>query len=196
MAAKKAASKKAKPVSSNYADFPDGLKYPWNRMGRLWNILWALIPIVGWLALIGYIRKIVRSIVGGDMEGLPEFGSFGDNLKVGFWVFVKLIPLYIVVAVIGMIPFVGWLANLFLQIFFVPYLVIHFLVTDEFKATFDYKAVMDYVFQNVGDYLIAFVKTLGYAIVYGVLSIVLIGIPCLYFGGYYFMAEYYAKNRP
>lgn len=196
MAAKKAV--KAKPVAkaeSIESEISNGLRYPWGHAKRLWNILWCLIPIVGCLALLGYVKKIANAIVKGDKGGLPEFGSFSPNMTEGFWVFVKLIPLMIIVGVIQMIPIVGKLAYAFLAIFFVPYLMVHFLVRGDFAATFDYKAIIEHVFGNLKDYAVALLKTIVYCIVYFVLSFVLAGIPCLYFGSCFFMAEFYAKNH-
>ncbi len=189
---------KAKPVAkvgSIESEITDGLKYPWVHAKRLWNILWVLLPIFGWLALLGYVKRIVNALVKGDKAGLPEFGPFGSNMTEGFWVFVKMLPLMIVVMVVQMVPFVGPLAYFFLALFFVPYLTMHFLVRGDFAATFDYNAVIEHVFGNLKDYAVALLKSIVYYVVYFVLSFVLVGIPCLTFGSYFFLAEFYAKNH-
>jgi hypothetical protein len=195
MAKKKTARPRVRKAVKGYSDLPTGLKYPWNNAARLWNILWGLIPLIGQLALIGYMQKIVRALVKGDKSGLPEFGDFWDNLRNGFWIFVKLIPLFIVLGLVNWIPFIGRLAYWFLAIFFVPYIVIRFLYTGEFKDTFNYQIVVDDVFGDISNYLMALLKTIVYGVFYWVLSFILIGIPCLYFGGYYFLAEFYANKR-
>jgi len=46
-----------------YLDFSSGLRYPWNKPGRLWNILWFWIPILGWSALVGYGATLARSSI-------------------------------------------------------------------------------------------------------------------------------------
>lgn len=196
MAAKKNA--KAKPVAaarSRESEISDGLKYPWLHARRLWNILWVLLPILGWLALLGYVKRIVNALVKGDKEGLPEFGPFGSNMSEGFWVFVKMLPLMVLVWVINMLPLIGPLVYAFLALFFVPYLTMHFMVRGDFAATFDYKAVIKHVFGNLKDYAVALLKSVVYYAVYFVLSFVLVGIPCLTFGSYFFLAEFYAKNH-
>jgi hypothetical protein len=197
MAAKKAVKKsKAKKFNvKGYSDIPTGLKYPWSKPGRLWNILWILIPILGLFAIIGYVQKIVRTIVGGDKKELPAFGNFWDNMKAGFWVVIKLIPLIIVLNIIKWIPILGPIAWLFLALFFVPYIVVHFLVTGDFASTFDYQKVVDDVFGDIKNYVLALLKTIVYGAVYYVASLVLVGIPCLHFGGCYFMAEFYANKN-
>ena len=35
----------------------EGLKYPWQKGVRLWNILWLLLPIFGWFALMAGHRN-------------------------------------------------------------------------------------------------------------------------------------------
>ncbi|RME55583.1 DUF4013 domain-containing protein [Candidatus Woesearchaeota archaeon] len=195
MVAKKKSKPKVRAAKNSYSDITDGLKYPWNNAARLWNILWGLIPILGWLALMGYVQKIVQTLVKGDKSGLPEFGEFWENTKNGFWVFVKLIPLFIVLSVISWIPYLGKLAYWFLAIFFVPYILIRFLDTGEFRDTFNYQIVIDDVFGDISNYLVALLKTIVYSIVYWLLSFVLVGIPCLYFGNYYFLAEFYRNKN-
>ncbi|MEA3378552.1 MAG: DUF4013 domain-containing protein [Nanoarchaeota archaeon] len=179
----------------NYSEFKEGLSYPWRDMKKLWNILWVLIPILGHFALMGYVKKIVNELVKGNNKSLPAFGNFWTNLRLGFWVFIKLVPLMLLLSFINLLPWIGGLVNAFLCIFFIPYLAINFLVTGKFADLFDYKKVIKNVFNNAGEYLIAFFKTLGYMVIYYLLSFVLIGIPCLTFGQFYFLTEFYAKYQ-
>lgn len=178
-----------------YSEFLEGLLYPWRKMGKLWNILWLLIPIIGWLAILGYVKKIVNELVKGKNKGLPEFGKFGKNLVDGFWIFIKFIPWTILIMVISRIPQVGGLINTFIYIFILPYLTIHFFVTGKFEDLFAFKKVANEVFNNIKEYFIAFLKTIGFGVIYYALSLVLIGIPCLTFGSYYYLAEFYAKHK-
>ena len=86
-------AKKTKKKVDKALDFKSAFKYPFNRPAGLLNILWFLLPIIGWFALIGYCQGILRAIIAGNKTNLPEFIGFGDNLKRGFMLFVKLIPL-------------------------------------------------------------------------------------------------------
>ncbi|MFH1637121.1 MAG: DUF4013 domain-containing protein [Candidatus Woesearchaeota archaeon] len=184
------AVKKAKgPVN-----FISGMTYPWGRAKGLLNIFWALIPILGWLALMGYGKKIIQELVKGNTNSLPVFGGFWENLEKGFWVFVLLIPLYVVVTVLGWIPLLGRLIVPVIAIFFIPYLVINFMVKGQFAATLEIKKAASEVFKNLGEYVVAFLKTIAFGIVYGLLCFVLIGIPCLSFGQYFYLADFYRKH--
>lgn len=174
-------------------EFKTGLKYPWGQPKRLWNILWFLLPIFGWFALGGYAKKIVNSIVKGNTKELPEFGQFWDNFVKGFMIFLKILPLMILLGVISIIPFIGkpfyWFASLFL----VPWLVINLMEKYTLASTFEIENAAKAVFGNFVEYIMVLLRTLLYSIIYALLSIVLIGIPCLSFGKNIFIAEFYAS---
>lgn len=188
---KKQELKKIVKISS----FSDGLKYPWGNPKRLWNVLWVLIPILGWLALIGYTQNIIRAIVAGNKAYLPEFVGFKDNLKRGFYLSVKMLPLLLAYFFINTIPVAGPIAGCIAMIFFLPYLMINLFVTDNFEESFNIKKTWNMVFNNLEEYIWAFVKTMGFSIIYLLLSIILIGIPCLSFGKNFFLAEFYANHN-
>lgn len=188
----KAAVKTAAPLKP--AGFQEGMTYPWNRAKGLLNIFWALIPIIGWLALLGYMKTIVQELVKGNTKELPLFGNFWENVKSGFWVFLMLIPLYVVAGALSWLPIVGWMIAIVLNLFFVPYLVTNFLVKGEFKASFEVSKAAAQVFNNIGDYVMAMLKTLAFCILYGLLSIVLVGIPALEFGHMFYLADFYRRH--
>jgi hypothetical protein len=52
--------------------FISGLRYPWAKPGRLWNVLWFLVPIIGWFALLGYVVRIVQALNKGHVKELPN----------------------------------------------------------------------------------------------------------------------------
>ncbi|MDP2907738.1 MAG: DUF4013 domain-containing protein [Nanoarchaeota archaeon] len=191
-AKKKPELRKAVPKVSS---FSDGLKYPWGAPKRLLNILWALIPFIGWLALVSYSQSIIRVIVAGNKTSLPEFIGFGEHLKKGFLLFVKSLPLLIAYFLIFSVPGIGGVAGFIAFVFFLPYLMINLFVTDRFEESFNIQKVWDNVFNNLREYLIAYVKTIGFVLIYGVLSIILIGIPCLHFGCLFFLVEFYTNHN-
>ena len=184
----------AKKKTKNFSkDLQEGLKYPWNKAGILWNILWMLIPIFGWFAIIGYVRNITVGLVKGKRKELPAFGKFWDNFLMGLKLFIYLIPTIIVLMVISAIPMVGSILQLLVAIFLLPWLMINLFVKDEFGALWELKKAFNMVFDNARDYILAYLKTLVFSLIYGIASMVLIGIPCSVFGKYYFLTEFYSK---
>jgi len=176
-------------------EFEKALKFPFKNWKRMFNILWVLIPIFGWFAIFGYMIKIVKQFFNGDYSELPQF-EFGENLSYGFIMFVKLIPFMIALSIVNivlmLIPIIGFLAYLVVAIFIAPILVMNFLNEETVSSCFDF-SIVSAVFDNIKDYCMALLKTIALAVIFGILSIVLIGIPALYFTQNIFLAEFYTK---
>lgn len=182
-----------------------GLKYPWGAPRRLWNILWALIPIIGWFALGGYGKRIVNSIVKKNTKALPEFGAFWDNFVIGFMLFLKMLPIMIIIMTynflltylkgIAVIYWPLWLIYIAFSIFIMPWIGINLMQKYTVASTFEFGKAANIVFGNFAEYIIVLVKTIGYVLIYAILSIVLIGIPCLAFGQRLFIADFYASVK-
>jgi len=172
-----------------------GLKYPWNNASRLLNIFWILLPILGWFALGGYGKKIVRELILKQNKQLPAFGDFWENFKQGIIIFVFMIPTYLVLFLIMLIPFFGR-GLYFLALFFLlPWLTMNFFVKETFEALWEVKKAFYIVTNNIVDYLWVLLKTIIFTIIYGLLSIVLVGIPAYAFGKMYFLTEFYKKHK-
>ncbi len=177
-------------------DFNKALKYPFNRWKGLLNIFWAIIPIVGAFALFGYMVKIVKSMINGGFEQLPEM-SFGEELSTGFFMFLKYIPFVIVLMIVNIvlafIPIIGQLLSLAINLFIVPVLVLNFIKKETIASLFEF-AIIEHVLNDIVGYLIAILKTIGLTIIYVVLCFVLVGIPALSFGGNIFLADWFRNN--
>lgn len=194
-ARKKPKAQQKEKTKTSISSFSDGLRYPWGTPKRLLNILWLLIPFIGGFALIGYSQSIIRATVAGNKTSLPEFIGFKDNLKKGFRLFVKALPLLIAYSLVYSLPGIGSIAGWIACMFFLPYLTINLIITDKFEESFNIKKAYNVVFHNIEEYIMAFLKTLGFIIIYSFLSIILIGIPCLAFGHVFFLAEFYSNHN-
>jgi hypothetical protein len=178
-------------IKMSKENFIEGLKYPWKNPKRLWNILWILIPILGFFAIIGYIRKIVLELLKENKEGLPEFGDFWDNLKIGFKLFIYIIPTMVLLSLIELIPFIGSPISYLISFFLLPWLFINLYVKGEFNAIWEIRKAFEEVTNRFLDYLVAFLKTIGFGIIYIIASFILIGIPCYTFGSMYYLVDFY-----
>lgn len=172
-----------------------GLKYPWGAPRRLWNILWVLLPIIGWFALGGYGKRIINSIVKGNTKELPDFGDFWDNFIKGVMIFLKFLPLMIILMAISYIPYIGQIIYLAVSILLLPWIWVNLMEKYTLASTFEFDKAIKIVFGNFIEYIVALLKTLLYVIIYAILSIVLVGIPCIAFGQRLFIADFYAKNK-
>lgn len=176
--------------------FNEAFRYPFNRPKGMLNVLWLFFPIFGWFALGGYGIRIIQEFVKGEFKQLPEM-KFGSDMKLGFFMFLKAIPFmlaYVIVSsILEWIPYVGVFVIIFLEILIVPMLSINFMKKETVESFFEFD-ILRAVFDNLGDYLIAFLKSIGLAIVYFVMIIVLVGIPGIAFTQNIFLADFYRRN--
>jgi len=178
-------------------DFKTAFMYPFNRAVGMLNILWALIPIFGWFALGGFGVRLMQEFSKGQFSDLPKF-SFVEDMKLGFMMFIKSLPFLIAyVIVISMVTAlstsIGGIIELLVNLFILPILAINFVNKETWISYFEFDVVKA-VFSNVGDYLVAVVKSIALFLVYLVMCIILVGIPALAFTPYIFLADFYGKN--
>lgn len=178
-------------------DFKTAFKYPFNRAKGMWNILWILLPIVGWLALGGYGVRIVKEFSKGKFKKLPIF-KFKSDLELGFFMFLKAIPFVIVYITIGAIldkidPRVAGLANFFIGLFVVPILVINFMNKETVGSFFEL-GIIKSVFNNLGDYVVALLKGILLNIIFVIMIVVLVGLPAGTFTKNIFLADFYRRK--
>ena len=176
--------------------FSTAFKYPFNRAKGLTNIFWILVPIIGWLALIGYTIRIVKEFCKGKFKKLPKF-SFKSDLKLGFFMFIKFIPFYLAYGLLMVIlslihPGLQTGVDVFLQIFVLPILFINFFNKETVQSLFEFK-IVKLVFENLSDYVLAFLKTIALSVVFFVMWIVLVGIPAGSFTQGIFLSDFYRK---
>jgi len=186
----------AKANSIEPLTFKNAFHYPFNRAKGLLNILWLLLPIIGWFAFGGYSIRIIQNFVNGKFDALPLF-SFKEHFKLGFFMFLKSLPftiVYIIVyAILAFVPFVGFLANLFISLFIVPILAINFFYKETVKSFFEFSKAK-FVFNNFEDYFIALLKSIGLGIIFLLMIIVLVGLPAGSFTKNIFFADFYGRR--
>ncbi len=185
-------------------DFKTAFKYPFNRWEGLLNILWVLVPIVGWLVLIGYGVRICKEFIRGKFEKLPTLDFAGD-IELGFFMFLKSLPFLIAYGVLmeilrnltgsayadglGMVD----LLDTLIAIFCFPMLFMNFIKKETIESLFEFR-VLRPVVDNLGDYLMMLLKTLGIVVIFALMSVVLIGIPALAFTRSAFLADFYRRR--
>jgi len=178
-------------------DFKTAFKYPFNRAKGMWNILWILLPIIGWFALGGYIIRIVKEFSKGKFKKLPTF-KFESDFKLGFFMFIKSLPFVIISIIIIVIAYiintrVGALTEFFLKLFVFPMLTINFFNKETVGSYFEFE-ILKSVFNNLGDYVVAVLKSILLCVVFLLMSIILVGIPAGIFTEGMFLADFYRRK--
>lgn len=180
-------------------NFEEGIHYPWIRPKGLTNIFWLLIPILGPFILMGYIVDIVNSVVSGNSkQGYPVFRGFWTTFVEGLMFLLGLIPITLVLGlalVLVSILSLGLLSIIFffaVTLLYAPMMTINLMVKKKVSATFEFEHIFSLVFKNFGSYIGALIKTFGYVIITGLLSLVLVGIPMRLSSNIYY-ADFYRE---
>ena len=172
--------------------FKEAFNYPFNRAKGMLNILWILVPIIGWLALIGYTVRIVQEFTKGKYKKLPLF-KFKKDLKLGFFMFLKSLPFILIyIIIIGIFNAITpWLdiAEHLINLFILPILTINFVKKMTVSSYFEFK-IIKYVFNNFGDYIIILLKSILLSLIFFIMIIVLVGLPAGAFTKNMFIADF------
>lgn len=176
--------------------FSDAFNYPFRILKRLLYALWLLVPVLGWFMLFGYYVRLVNEFIEGRYEGLIKL-DFMEDLKLGFIIFLKALPFYIsyfviISAVIFVNENLGNLVSLLLGFFVFPILEVNFFRKQTIESFFELR-LLDVVRNNPGDYIIAVLKQYALGFIFLVLSILLVGIPAMFFTNSIFVANLYGR---
>ena len=182
---------------SGVLTFNDAFKYPFNKAKRMWNILWLFLPIFGWFALGGYSIRIIQEFTKGKFENLPEM-TFGSDMKLGFFMLLKAIPFmvaYVIIVsiLIAISPALDAVFKILFALFMLPMLSINFMKKMTIESFFEF-GVVSAVFDNLGDYVVAVLKSLALVLIFLVMIIVLVGIPASMFTKNIFLADFYRRR--
>lgn len=178
-------------------DFNVAFRYPFNRARGMWNILWILLPIIGWFALGGYTIRIVKEFCKGKFKQLPAF-KFSSDLNLGFFMFLKSIPFMVVYfAIIGIFaiinPWARGIVDTFLSLFVLPIMFIHFFNKETVGSLFEIEK-LKFVFGNFWDYIVAVLKSILLGLVFLVMVLILVGLPAGVFTQDIFLADFYRRR--
>lgn len=176
--------------------FSEAFKYPFKTPKRLLYALLLIVPIVGWFALFGYSVRLINEFIEGRYEGLIKL-DFMEDLKLGFMVFLKALPFYIVYVIILFAATyvnetLGSLISLLLGIFVIPMLAVNFMRKQTIESFFEF-SILNLVRDNLGEYIITALKQYALNFVFLILSFVLVGIPAIMFTSTIFFANMYGR---
>jgi len=171
------------------------------------GVLMSLLAffIIPGLILNGYVIKLVRQVMNGNRDTLPEWEDYGKLLRDGFFVtvgeLVWMLPLILLVIIVtlatsgvgslsddaaavaatggGLLLLCLVLLVVVAALFLTPALLIQYAIKDDFGALFRFGEVFDIIRNHMSDILIAFLVTLAAVFVVSLIGGVLGIIPCL-----------------
>ena len=178
-------------------EFKTAFKYSFNRPLGMLNGLWLLLPVLGWLVILGYVVRIIKEFIKGNFKKLPTL-KFGDDLKLGAIMFIKSVPFIVVCIVIMAIadntyPIVLICIEFVLGFFIMPILFIHFCNKETAESLFDFK-IIKIIFINLEDYIMTMLKSILLSVIFLIMAVFLVGIPAGMFTRRIFIADFYRRN--
>lgn len=178
--------------------------------------LMIFVPVIGFMAVYGYMTEIIRRVANDDYDVLPGWDNFGVKLKDGLlmlvllfmWAFLPILllgaPGFLIASAgedeIGMMLMsIGTLLGSFITYFFVPIVWGRYAVTDQFASGLQIPQIWEQARTNFGRYvgnwlltgLMLFISITAisiFASITGALAVFLIG---LCFVPFVFMASFY-----
>ena len=176
----------------------DAVKYPFDNFKRLFNFYYVLIPILGLIALLGYCVKTIQSIMKRMDEELPEFGSFADNLRLGFPLAIILLIIAFVLFFLYFVPTIGLIVIIYLC-FISPILFMQYAQKGTIASGFDIIEATHMMATNFVDYIIMYFKVLVVSVIFLIASIpivtLVVTIPAISFSKVLLMTDFYRKAR-
>ncbi|NPE26573.1 DUF4013 domain-containing protein [Methanococcoides sp. SA1] len=177
--------------------FSKAFDYPFNKAKRMFNILWMFFPIFGWFALGGYSVRIVQGFTKGKFKEMPAM-KFWKDFNLGFMMFLKALPFVVVMVIaFGLLflinPVLEAIVEVLFGIFAAPILFIHFMNRMTIESLFEFR-ILSGVWNNMGDYLTAILKSIGLGLIFVVMMIVFVGFPAGQFTKNIFLADFYRRN--
>jgi len=174
----------------------EAFKYPFKVPKKLLYALLILVPILEWLVLFGYIIRLINEFVEGRYKE-PIDLDLMEDLKLGIIDFLKALPFYITyIIVIFAVNYVsetlGNLIGLLLGFFVIPILMVNFFRKQTIESLFEFY-ILNFVKDNLGDYIVTVLKQSALEIVFAIISIVLIGIQAMIFTSSIFIANFYGR---
>jgi hypothetical protein len=139
-------------------------------IGGAFTFLSALL--VGAFFVAGYFSRFVRRVAAGEARPLPEWddlgGIFGDGLRlVALYLLCTvgmLLAIFVLAGILGVLGSLGFLAlyGLILLLgfavsLFLPALAARVIFKNELAAAFDFGAVLGFIRENLGNYLLSLV---------------------------------------
>jgi len=176
--------------------FSEAFKYPFKTPARLLYALLLIVPVIGWLVLFGYTVRLINEFVEGRYEGLIKL-DFMEDLKLGFTVFLKALPFYIVYAIIlhaatYVSEIFGNLVSVLLGVFVIPLLAVNFMRKQTIESFFEFD-ILNIVRNYFGEYITTVLKQYALSFIFLILSAVIVGLPALMFTNTIFIANMYGR---
>ncbi len=175
------------------------LAYPFINFKSFWNILWLLLPIIGWLFFAGYTLQILKAISNRKDKGLPKSNPFLDNFLLGLKYIIFYLPLILVLILANFYNIGLYFLIVILAYLPMPFLVVQFSRDEKFKSLYNYKKGYIILSKNIKKFLLFILFTIAIDLIWVLSSIFIVTIivtyPALIYGSLYLQAKLFQAAK-
>jgi len=178
------------------ATIKQALKYPFAKFARLWNYWWMLVPVWGWLVVMGYLIRLVNEIKKGKSDELPAIRPFAGLFSTGFFLVVALLVPGIISSLLANLWSWFWILYVYM-ILINPILILQFAEKRRIRDGLNVFLATKMVFTHLGSFVLTWLKTMVVIIIWLLASLpmitLLITLPAISFGQYRLFTDFYVQ---
>ncbi|RKZ27768.1 hypothetical protein DRQ29_03025 [bacterium] len=133
------------------------------------------VPIIGWVAIMGYFLRIAKRWLDEEYEGLPDFSEFGSLIASGFFLLIVMILYSLPQFLFAFIPCLGnllYTAYGIVLALIMPYIICTIATEGTISGNvFAFGEIVKFVQENIINLLIFYLVELGIGIVSAILFV-------------------------
>lgn len=190
---------------ANYATITEAARYPFKRIKRLFYWLWLIIPIFGIIVYMGYLLKLIRSVVKETDDEPPEFGKIMPNFYLGLNFLFFFVLYFIIMGLLGyltsFVPFLVWPVMLF-SIYvnlIMPILYTQLAEKRKLSAGINLILATKIIRYNLKAFIIMMLKQIALLFIWAFASLpmitIIFSIPAMLYSANYLFADFYKKAK-
>jgi len=188
-----------------YATITEAARYPFKRIWRLFYWLWLLIPIFGIIVYMGYLLKLIRSVVRDTDDEAPEFGKVMPNFYLGLNFLFFFAVYFILMSVLGYITsFTSLLILPFMLFSIYVNLIMPILYTQlaekrKLSAGINIVRATKIIRHNLKAFIIMMLKQIALLFIWAFATLpiitIIFSIPAMLYSANYLFADFYKKAK-
>ena len=190
---------------AKYATITEAARYPFKRIWRLFYAFWVFIPIFGIIVFMGYLLKLIRSVVKETDDEPPAFGKIMSNFYLGLNFLFFFVIYFIIMGVLGYITsYVSLLIWPFMLFSIYVNLIMPILYTQlaekrKLSAGINLILATKIIRYNLKAFIIMMLKQIALLFIWAFASLpiitIIFSIPAMLYSANYLFADFYKKAK-
>jgi len=188
-----------------YATITEAARYPFKNIKRLFYWLWLLIPVFGIIVYMGYLLKLIRSVVKETDDEPPAFGKVMPNFFLGLNFLFFFMIYFIIMGILGYLTsFVPYSAVVVLLFSIYVNLIMPILYTQlaekgKLRAGLNIIRATKIIRYNLAAFIIMMLKQIALIFIWAFASLpiitIIFSLPAMLYSANYLFADFYKNAK-